>query len=183
MLTPNLCFSCRTPTAAAVTLTHFDPSASGVGLWVNRKERVKKIQTAIWNLNETKSISLCCHFIFHCFDSDGTGGLQGAFCFARRVLSSGGLGEGGEKKWLTDRRSPWPHHRCRCPWHSRSRRGGRLSLETEKELQKQEANEGPLTRLNTSSDQNWAGREAPPPLPGKLPCMFSNTNRAGLGAS
>lgn len=51
---------------------------------------MKKIQRAIWNLNETKSISLCCHFIFHCFDSDGTGGLQGAFCFARRVLSGGG---------------------------------------------------------------------------------------------
>lgn len=42
VLTPNLCFSCRTPTAAAVTLTHFDPSASAVGLWVNRKEREKK---------------------------------------------------------------------------------------------------------------------------------------------
>lgn len=70
---------------------------------------------------------------------------------------------GGEKKWLTDRRSPWPRHRCPCPCHSRSERGGRLSLEIEKKLQKQEASEGPLTRLNTSSDQNWAGRVEPPP--------------------
>lgn len=41
--------------------------------------------------------------------------------------------------------------------------------ETEKEIQNQEANERPLTRLNRSSDQNWAGREEPPHHPQQAP--------------
>lgn len=70
---------------------------------------------------------------------------------------------GGEREWLMDKKSPWPRHQCPCPYQSQNGRGGGLSLDTKKEHQKQEANEGPLTRLNTSSDQNWAGREEPPP--------------------
>ena len=63
-------------------LTHFCHLHHGVGLWPNRE---KKKKTAIWNLNETKFISLCCHFIFHRFDGEGTGDPRGPFCFAHRV--------------------------------------------------------------------------------------------------
>lgn len=130
-----------------------------MGLWLNWKEWGKKTQTAIWNLNETKSISLCCHFIFHHFDSDGTGGLQGAFCFTHRVLSSGNRREGALDR--QEKSVPPPSVSLPMPKPKEERRG--LSLETEKEIQRQEASEGPLTRLNGNSDQNWAGKEKPPP--------------------
>lgn len=86
------------------------------------ERKKKKIQTGIWNLNETKSISLCCHFIFHHFDSDGTGGLQGAFCFAHRVLS------GGSRRGVVDRQKsmPPPAMSLPMPKPKKKRRGAFL---------------------------------------------------------
>lgn len=89
-----------------VALTHFCRLYHGVGLWLNwKREKKKKVkQPAIWNLNETKFISLCCHFIFHHFDSEGTGDPRGPFCFAHQVERW--EEEGGEG--LTGRRKPRP---------------------------------------------------------------------------
>lgn len=64
------------------------------------------------------------------------------------------------------------------------RRRALLGDKKKKALQKQEASEGPLTRLNRSQIKTGQEeRSLPRPLPGKRPRMFSNTNRAGLGAS
>lgn len=78
-------------------LTHFCHPHYGVGLWLNWKKK-KKNQPVIWNLNETKFISLCCHFIFHRFDSEGTGDPRGPFCFAHRV---GRQEKEGGSNWQT----------------------------------------------------------------------------------
>lgn len=84
-------------------LTHFCRLQHGVGLWLNCGGRGGN-QTAIWNLNETKFISLCCHFIFHRLDGESTGDPRGPFWFAHKVEKQEGGG-----KWLRDRR-PCPFH-------------------------------------------------------------------------
>lgn len=85
---PELCspcphFSCHTPHTPGST-DPLLPSAPWCGS-LAEVEKEKKNQPAIWNLNETKFISLCCHFIFHRFDGEGTGDPRGPFCFAHRV--------------------------------------------------------------------------------------------------
>lgn len=152
-------------------LTHFRHLHHGVGLWLNWKKEKKKKKTAIRNLNETKFISLCCHFIFHRSDGEGTGEPRGPFCSAHRMERQE---EGGT--WLRDRKRPRPlpaHTRTKMgqgwplPWRSATRVRGRRLKEH--------------LSLQRGSDQTRAGREEPSSTPSSR--VFSNTNRAGLGAS
>lgn len=147
-------FSCHIPPAPHSTDSLL-PSATWCGSLAElRGERGN--QTAIWNLNETKFISLCCHFIFHRLDGESTGDPRGPFWFAHRVEKQEGGG-----KWLRDRR-PGPFHQPPCSHSNQTGKGQVLSFETNHESQIQEADEGPFSKLKTCSDQNRTGREEPP---------------------
>lgn len=171
MIAPLPGLSCHTPLTPC-SPDPLPPSAPWCGSLAKLEKREKKKKkTAIRNLNETKFISLCCHFIFHRSDGEGTGEPRGPFCSAHRMERQE---EGGT--WLKDRKRPHPlpaHTRTKMgqgwplPWLSAARvRGRRLK----KHLS-----------LQSGSDQTRAGREEPSSTPSSR--VFSNTNRAGLGAS
>lgn len=158
-----------TPPAA---LTHFCRlHHPGVGLWLKRKRKKKKNQPVIWNLNETKFISLCCHFIFHRFDGEGTGDPRGPFCFAHRVERQE---EKGGKGLMDRRRHSPPSHQ---------NHGGKERTSPPR----RPATRGRCRRLKTCAQVKKGlgllqGRKGgAPSVPGSG--TFSNTNRAGLRAS
>lgn len=129
------------------------PSAPWCGA---ESEKGGKNQPAIWNLNETKFISLCCHFIFHCFDGEGTGDPRGPFCFAHRVERQE---EGGGKGWQTG----GDHTPPSTSPTTETTVGARMVLPSETmDVGQMQRPEEDLCPDDQGQDQNRTGREEPP---------------------